>query len=166
MTLPVITFRSLPQDEREWGRTLFDLNQSVRKTGERVFAQDQRFLNQVSAGNKQSTQSVQPLTASDSGGGFAEIAIASQSVQFGFGTVAYNSGTITGLLNSTEYFVYVDDPHYEGGAATYLSTTNANLVTANHGRYYVGYVTTPAPAAPPATGSGGGGAGGGGRKLN
>ena len=80
MTLPVITFRSLPQDEREWGRTLFDLNQSVRKTGERVFAQDQRFLNQVSAGNKQSTQSVQPLTASDSGGGLAEIAIASHSV--------------------------------------------------------------------------------------
>lgn len=124
-------------------------------------ATDQRILPLVSSSNKLSTQSAQPITASDAGAD-ATIAVASHSVQFGFGAVNYASGSITGLAYSTKYFVYTDDPKYEGGAAAYLATTNANLVTAGNGRYYLGSVTTPAAAGPPSGGGWGGGGGGGG----
>jgi hypothetical protein len=127
-------------------------------------AASQRLLNQISVGGKNSTQSTQPLTATDAGAD-ASISIASHNVQFGFGTVAYNSGTITGLAFSTVYYVYTDDPTYAGGAVTYLATTNANTPTANSGRYYVGKVTTPANGAGDTGGGYGGGGGGGGFPL-
>lgn len=165
MSLPVIGFRSLPADLREWGRVLFDLNDGVRKGRNRIFAKDQKFINQIGAANKQSTQTVQPVTATDSGGGLAQIDIASHSVQFGFGTVAYGSGTISGLANDTLYYVYAEDPEYEGGAVTYFATTNKNIPTSDNGFYYLGKVTTPAPAAPPASGGGGGGGGGNGQFI-
>lgn len=127
-------------------------------------ASSQRLLPMVNSNNKLSTQSVQPLTATDAGAD-ASIAIASHSVQFGFGTVAYNSGTITGLAFSTLYYVYTDDPTYAGGAVTYLATTNANTVTSNDGYYYVGKVTTPANGAGDTGGGWGGGGGGGGSQI-
>ena len=63
-------------------------------------AASQRLLNQVSVGGKSSTQSAQPLSAADVGT-TATITIAAHSVQFGFGSVSYNSGSITGLGFST-----------------------------------------------------------------
>lgn len=104
-------------------------------------ADDQRFLPQVSAGNKLSIQSVLPLSAV-SGPSTSTISIASHTLQYGYGTVAYNSGSITGLTPNTNYYVYADDPLFQGGAVTYLATTNAQVVTANNGRYYVGSITT------------------------
>lgn len=127
-------------------------------------ASSQKLLPMVNASNKLSTQSAQPLTATDAGAD-ASIAIASHNVQFGFGTVGYNSGTITGLAFSTLYYVYVNDPTYAGGAVTYLATTNANNVTANDGYYYVGKVTTPANGAGDTGGGWGGGGGGGGNPI-
>lgn len=134
----------------------------IGNTGQAV---SQRLLNVVAAGNKSSTQSVQPLTGVDVGAGVARVDIASHNVQYDFGLVAYNSGSITGLANSTEYFVYSDDPSYAGGAVTYLATTNPNIVTANSGRYYLGKVTTPAGGGGNTGGGGGGGAGGGGTLI-
>lgn len=165
MSLPVISFRSLPADIREWGKILFDINQTIRKNRTRIFADDQRFLSLISSANKQSTQSVQPLTSADSGGGLASVSIASHSVQYSFGTVAYNSGTITGLPNNTVVYVYADDPDYLGGAVTYLSTTNANNITANKGRYYVGKITTASGGGGGTSGGWGGGGGGGGSQI-
>lgn len=127
-------------------------------------ARSQKLLPMVSASNKLSTQSAQPLTATDAGSD-ATINIASHSVQFGFGTVAYNSGSITGLSFSTVYYVYVNDPTYTGGAVTYLATTNANTVTSNDGYYYVGKVTTPANGAGDQSGGWGGGGGGSGSQI-
>lgn len=127
-------------------------------------ASSQKLIPLLNAGGKLSTQSIQPLTASDAGSD-ASISVASHSVQFGFGTLSYNSGTITGLAFSTVFYVYADDPNYLGGAVTYLATTNANTATASDGRYYVGKVTTPANGAGDTGGGYGGGGGGGGGPL-
>lgn len=132
--------------------------------GDEGRARSQKLLPLLNAGGKLSTQSVQPLTATDAGAD-ASIAIASHNVQFGFGTVAYNSGSITGLAFSTKYYIYADDPTYSGGAVTYLATTNANTPTSSDGFYYVGSVTTPANGAGDTGGGYGGGGGGGGFPL-
>lgn len=127
-------------------------------------AASQRLLNQVSAGNKQSTQTSQPLSAADVGS-TVTITVAAHNVQFGFGAVSYGSGSVTGLGFSTEYYVYADDPTFAGGAVTYYATTNPNNVTANSGRYYVGKVSTPADGAASTSGTWGGGGGGSGYAI-
>jgi hypothetical protein len=155
-----------------WGRLFRQLNRFIAQDGDDHYeldatlarASDQRLLPLVNASNKLSTQSAQPLTATDAGSN-ATISIAAHSVQFGFGTVSYSSGSITGLSYSTTYYVYADDPDYEGGTVTYVATTNANLVTAGNGRYYVGRIVTPAAAAGPTGGGWGGGGGGGGSQI-
>lgn len=165
--------QQLPKDQRDWEQFTRQLNKLIAQDRPQHFeidatmarATDQRILPLVNASNKLSTQSVQPVTAVDAGGGHTTINIAAHSVQFGFGTVAYNSGSITGLSYVTVYYVYVDDPEYAGGAVTYLATTNANLVTAGNGRYYIGKVTTPSGGGGPSGGGWGGGGGGGGSQI-
>ena len=105
-------------------------------------AKDQTFVPNVSTGGKSSVQSVQPLTAT-SGASTSTISVASHNLQYGFGQVAYNSGSISGLSTSTLYYVYADDPTYAGGAVTYQATTNAQTAVAGNGRYYLGSITTP-----------------------
>ncbi len=95
-----------------------------------------------------------PLSSSDAGS-TATISVASHTVQGGFGTISYNSGSITGLAFGTDYYVYADDPTYAGGAVTYVATTTPSTVTANSGRYFVGSILTVND------GGGGGGPGGG-----
>lgn len=192
MTVGILRIpKKLPQDQRDWEQFTRTLNETIQYDGERAVvqaltrlstrtgtdmdtllsfiadtgrAEDQRFLPIVSAANKSSLQSVQPLTAVDAGSN-ATIGVAAHSVQYGFGTVAYNAGSITGLSYSTLYYVYADDPTYAGGAATYLATTNALTVTSANGRYYLGAITTPAAAGPPSGGGWGGGGGGGGSQI-
>lgn len=142
MSLPVVGFREIPQDLREWGRILNDLNLTVRKNGLRVYADTQKFLNPVSAANRSSVQSADTIITATSGASSSGISVASHSVKFDFGSVAYNSGSISGLTPQVLYYVYADDPDYRGGAVTYLSTTNPDNLIAK-GRYYVGFVTTP-----------------------
>jgi hypothetical protein len=106
-------------------------------------AEDQRFLPQVSAGNVLSMQDAGPVTAEATAGpGNAEITIAAHTLQYGWGAVSYNAGSIAGLDPDTNYYVYADDPDYLGGAVTYLATTNRQTVTASNGRYFVGAVRT------------------------
>lgn len=171
--MSIVRVAYVPRNLRELENFHRDLNLLISQDAPRHYridatrarASDQRLLPLVNASNKLSVQSVQPLTASDSGGGLAEIEVAAHTVQFGFGTVGYNAGTITGLLNSTLYYVYADDESYEGGAVAYRSTTNPNLVTADSGRYYLGNVTTPAGGGGSSGGNWGGGGGGGGHPL-
>lgn len=119
----------------------------------------QSALNTISVFNRSSTQSASPLTAADVGSDVT-ITIASHNVVFDATTLAYNSGSITGLGFSTKYYVYADDPTKAGGAVTYVSTTTKTDVTANVGRYYVGDVTTPADGGGDTGGNPGGGGGG------
>ena len=104
-------------------------------------ATDQRFLPMVSAGNRLSVQDAPPLTSA----GFettATIDIAAHEVQYGFGTVAYDGGTIAGLDNNEVYYLYADDPAFEGGAVSYVATTEPQDVVSQNGRYYVGSIST------------------------
>lgn len=117
----------------------------VNKITDSGTAQDQRFLPQVSAGNKLSVQSVLPLSATSTAT-TSTISIASHTLQYGYGQVSYNSGSISGLTPNTLYYVYASDPNYLGGAVTYQATTNPQTVTGNNGNYYVGSITTPVSA--------------------
>lgn len=116
---------------------------------------DQRTLPIVNAGNRLSAQSVNPLSSTGTGS-TAEIVVAAHTVQYGFGTVSYNGGTITGLDPLTTYYVYAEDPDYEGGAVSYTVTENQQAVVSSNGRYLVGTITT-SDSPTPATGTPGGG---------
>lgn len=168
-----------PKSEREWTHYQNELAKWVLKVaklgdGSLVTSTDttisgltqmpgtvvgQSALNTVSVFNRSSTQSASPLTAADVGSD-TTITIASHNVIFDATTLAYNSGSITGLGFSTKYYVYADDPTKAGGAVTYVSTTTKTDVTANVGRYYVGDVTTPADGGGDTSGNPGGGGGG------
>jgi len=118
----------------------------------------------VNAFNNSSIQSAAPLTAADVGSD-ATVTVAAHNIVYDNGTVAYNSGTVTGLAFSTLYYIYADDPTKAGGAVTYIATITATDTTGNTGRYYVGQITTPADTGGPTAGGGGGGGGGGGNPL-
>lgn len=160
--------KKLPESQRDWEQFVRKLNENIKYNGEQMLvsavstiasrtgtdfetlmsyltdegkAEDQRFLPQVSAGNVLSLQDINPLVAS-SDATTATISIAPHTLQYGFGTVSYNSGTIVGLLPETNYYVYADDPDYEGGAVSYLATTVRPNLTANNGRYFVGTIVT------------------------
>jgi hypothetical protein len=105
-------------------------------------AASQRFAFPVQTANKNSVQSSSTILTATSGASTSSISIASHSVKFDFGTVAYNSGSISGLTPETTYLVYASDPAYAGGAVTYLATTNPDNIIAS-GNYYVGYIVTP-----------------------
>ena len=80
------------------------------------------------------------------------IQIASFGIQFGFGQINYNSGSVTPTALGT-WNIYFDDPNYQGGAVTYNATQTDTTVTAADGRLFIGQITTI---------SGGGGSGSGG----
>jgi hypothetical protein len=95
----------------------------------------------VNAGNRLSAQTTNPLSSAGSPS-TASITIASHVVQYGFGTVSYNGGTISGLTPLTTYHVYALDPEYEGGAVSYAATTTPATVVSSNDHYYVGEITT------------------------
>jgi len=121
---------------------------------------DQDSIPTAAVFNVGSTQSTSVLTAADVGSD-TTITIAAHNIVYDSTTLAYNSGTITGLSFSTLYHVYVDDADKAGGAVTYLATTTLTDITASKDRYFVGSITTPADGAGPSSGGQGGGAGGG-----
>ena len=119
----------------------------------------------VNAFNKSSIQSAAtPLSSADVGSDIT-VTVAAHNVVYDNGTVAYNSGTVTGLAFDTLYYIYADDPTKAGGAVTYVATTTATDVAANSGRYYVGKITTTSDGGGGSTGGGGGGGGGGDTEL-
>ena len=103
----------------------------------------QRVLPTVTTGGRLSVQNVQPLSALS---GSTTIDIAAHTVQFGFGTVAYNGGTLVGLAADTLYYVYGDDDDLQGGAMSYFATTTPQDIAAVNGRYFVGSIRTPPTA--------------------
>lgn len=116
---------------------------------------NQSYINQVQAGSRGSIQTSDPLTAADVGT-TATVSIATHVNVYGFGSVSYNSGSVTGLLFSTKYYIYADDPTFAGGSVTYAATLDNYAVVGNTGRYYVGSITTPADGAGGTSGGGGG----------
>ncbi len=121
----------------------------------------QDSINTITAFNRGSSQNTLPLTSADVGSDVT-VTIAAHNVIYDGGTVAYNSGTVTGLSFSTLYYIYTDDPTKAGGAVTYAATATATDITTNSGRYYIGQITTPADGGGDTSGGGGAGAGSGG----
>ena len=114
-----------------------------------------RISSQIIASGVLETFSANPLTASTSGS-VSTITVNAHTVFDDAGSIAFSASSIGGLNPSTMYFVYESNPNFEGGARTYVATTNRNSLTV-FGRRYVGNVTTPASGDPPASGGGGGG---------
>jgi len=91
------------------------------------------------------------------------INVASFSVQYGFGTLSYNSGSVDpGSFG--KWGVYFDDALYSGGAVVFHADASASVLTASDNRIVAGYITT--TAGTPRAGTGGGNGGGGNNKLN
>jgi hypothetical protein len=122
------------------GRTV-GLPTLVAKIGNTGSMADQRFLSPIVVANRNSVQSSSTILSSSAVGTVASIAVAAHTVKYDFGTVSYNSGTISSLTTSTTYYVYTDDPNFTGGSVTYLASTDPTVMIAA-GRYYVGSITT------------------------
>lgn len=88
------------------------------------------------------------VTASDAGSD-ATITISAHTRAYGNGTsVAVDGGSLTGLLYSTYYYIYYDDPSRAGGSVTYAVTTSEVSAVQTGDRHLVGAVTTPAALDP------------------
>ncbi len=162
----------MPKDDREWSAFLRKLNQAIKTSGDQAYiaavisladragvsvsdvlsligddgrAVDQSFLPTVNWGNVSSVQSIDPISAS-AGVSTSDITVSAHTLHTDFGDIAYNPGAITGLSLNTRYFIYADDPNYEGGAVTYIASTSKPNVPANSGRYFVGTIVTPVAA--------------------
>lgn len=87
-----------------------------------------------------------PLTQS---GASTTINVASFIVQFGFGQVSYNSGSVNpGSLGT--WAVYMKDAKFTGGSVTFLATQSQHVLTSDDANIFIGVITT----------TGGGGASG------
>ena len=99
-----------------------------------------------------------------SGDSEATISMSAGTLVIGDATVQYaaSSGTVTGAANETAtFYLYYDDPRFEGGSRV-LGITRNIVETANvDGRVAISALTITFPAAGD-SGSGGGGIGGGG----
>jgi hypothetical protein len=81
------------------------------------------------------------------------VLVAAFTMQYGRGTVTYNSGSCTASSNNVTGYVYFVDPTYAGGSVTYIFTQSFADVLLAQGSVMVGKITLV---------PGGGGAGGGG----
>lgn len=153
-----------PTSPREWNQFINELSKWVADLTQEGVLRSLDILTTVDLFNAGSLQNISPLTATDAGSD-ATITIAAHTVHYGSTTLAYNSGSITGLSFDTVYWVYADDPNKLGGAVTYVATTTVTDVTSNIGRYFVAEITTPADGSGDTSGGQGGGGGGQGGPL-
>jgi hypothetical protein len=102
------------------------------------------------------------LVATDSGGFGPVVTVADQSWQYpnAPAVLVRDGGVISGLDNSTKYFVYFDDATLADSTPSYAATIVAAdaVNSADHpDRHFLGEVTTPAPGGGPTDGGGWGG---------
>lgn len=102
-------------------------------------------------------------------GGSASVTISAHSRIYQDRTVSVNAATITGLQNSTSYYLYYDDAARAGGAVQAMATTvfaDGFTSSTNPARHPLGSITTPAPGGADSGGSGSTPPGGGGGEVN
>jgi len=121
----------------------------------------------ITAANSSYRPLTNPLSSHDDGlsgsppADHVEIDIAAFTMRSSIGPtdMAVHSGVITGLLPSTTYHVYYDDPTYAGGAVTYFANTDQAVALDAEGRFYVGSILTPITGGLPTVGNNDGGTG-------
>jgi hypothetical protein len=74
------------------------------------------------------------------------ITVAASTLQFGSGTVSYNSGSVDPTLFGT-YYIFADDPLFQGGAVTYIFGTLPGFQVLSDVRIPFGKIITSATAA-------------------
>ena len=92
----------------------------------------------------------------------ATISVAAGSCLIGSSTVSYSAMSVntTGTGGTiVDYYLYVDDPSFAGGAQTLVATTTPADIYSNNARVYIGSCSVSYPSF--GGGSGGGGGGGG-----
>lgn len=100
------------------------------------------------------------ITGTDTGAGTASVAFTGATMRVpGLTDYVVTNGLALGLLNSTTYYIYFDDPSFNNSGTIQVST-DQNALFANAGRFYLGTVITPAGGAGPTTGKPGGTGGG------
>lgn len=92
------------------------------------------------------------LTATDAGTD-ATITVSAHTRVYGDGTtLAVGGASLPGLAYSTGYYVYYDDPTRADTTPSFQTTTSEATAAQTGDRHLVGYVLTPAAAAPPNNG--------------
>lgn len=92
------------------------------------------------------------FSATDAGTN-ATITISSHTRVYSDGVqVSVSGGSVTGLSYSTRYYVYYDDPEFDGGGVSYVATTVQADSAQTGNRHFVGTVVTPAAAGAPQDG--------------
>ena len=104
------------------------------------------------------------ITGTDSGGGHASISYPAFNLRVPtsdglFVDIAEPPGLSIGLLNSTQYFIFMDDPNFNG-TGSLVPSTDPNTIFQSGSRFYSGVVTTPVGGGGPTTGKPGGQGGG------
>jgi len=100
-----------------------------------------------------------PLTATDAGAS-ATVNVAAFTLRVaGQADVNYSLGSISSLAFNTLYFIYCDDPTFQGGTQTYEATVTKENALSGAGRIFIGSIYTPADGAAATTGNNDGGAG-------
>jgi len=94
----------------------------------------------------------------------ATITVGAFTVLSGSVSTSYNasSASVTGSNNTTvNYYLYMNDPGFAGGAQALIATTNPNDVYSGDGYVYIGAVAVTYPSSGSGSGSGSGGGGSG-----
>ena len=121
------------------GTSLETIISRINNTGRAVST---RFLRASNAwGNTISKSSYTTLTSVYTAG-TSRIDIAAFNATYDYGTYAYPSGQITGLLTGTLYYIYAIDPNGDGTGVSYAATRTFTDTTASPDRAYVGKITT------------------------
>lgn len=159
-----VTTNALTSNKIDFGKTGFQ-NKNLDNVGDgstylRVLGVNASHLLGSEGTAQVYTQAVSQSTSSilTQSGTSKTINVAAFTLQYGFGTVSYNSGSVTpGSYGA--FVIYFSDPNYAGGAVTYNATNQTYQSVAQDGYQAIGVITT-------SVGGGGSGGGGGGNAGN
>lgn len=132
----------LGDDARLDTRTTTNIKTIVSRINDAGRAASQSLLPPVNRANRSSVQTSAPLTTTDTGSAIT-VNVAAHTLATDTGNVAYNAGSVAGLDYEETYYLYAEDAELEGGAVTYLATTDYAVVVSDPDYYYVGSISTP-----------------------
>ena len=82
-----------------------------------------------------------PAFSSTADGSGAQINVSAHRMYYGDGSVYYGSGDIRSLSRGLTYYVYSEDPYYQG-KNSYQATTTSRYIVGNNSRRYLGKIKT------------------------
>lgn len=132
----------LGDDARFDTRTGTNIKSIVSRINDSGRAVSQSLLPPVNRANRSSVQTTSPLSTTDTGTAIT-VNVAAHTLAIDTGDVAYNAGSVAGLDYDTPYYLYAVDAELDGGAVTYLATSDFTVIVSDPDYYYVGVIDTP-----------------------